>query len=179
MPSQKVPQGGGTLPQARCTVSNSLTPAESGAPEEFQATLRRAKEVTQKPVQPSSSASGRSSCEGGQVGESSGSIGEVDAERESEQSVRGGALARLEANVAASVFLPSAVPVAAMEAELLRVRAELANVRTTAPPFSNRFREDFVPNIVEEAELWMRCRQQDMEDAIAPGPKGMFPGWRT
>ena len=32
--------------------------------------------------------------------------------------------------------------------------------------------EDFVPNTVEEAALWMRCRQQDMEDAIAQGSEG-------
>ena len=53
----------------------------------------------------------------------------LDAERESEHALleEGRAqLARLEANVAASVPLPASVPVAAMEAELVRLRAELA-----------------------------------------------------
>ena len=87
----------------------------------------------------------------------------LDAERESEHALleEGRArLARLEANVTASVPLPPAVPVAAMEAELLLL------------PLSNRLQEDFVPNTVEEAALWMRCRQQDMEDAIAQGSEG-------
>ena len=61
-------------------------------------------------------------------------------------------LARLEANVAASVPLPSSVPVAAMEAELVCLRAELADARTPVPQFPNRLR-DFVPNTVEEATL--------------------------
>ena len=83
-----------------------------------------------------------------------------------------GRLARLEANVAASVPLPPSVLVAAMEAELVRLRAELADARTPVPQLPNRLREDFVPNTVDEAALWMRCRQQDMEDAIAQGSEG-------
>ena len=43
-----------------------------------------------------------------------------------------------------------------MEAELVRLRAELADARTPVPQLPNRLREDFVPNTVEEAALWMR-----------------------
>ena len=78
----------------------------------------------------------------------------LDAERESENALleEGRArLACLEAHVAASggFLLPS------------------------------RLWEGFVSNTVEEAALWVRCRQQEMEDAIAKGSEGMFPGWRT
>ena len=60
----------------------------------------------------------------------------LDAERESEHALleEGRAqLARLEANVAVSVPLPPSVSVAAMEAELVRLRAELADVCTPVP----------------------------------------------
>ena len=97
-------------------------------------------------------------------------IGEVGRRaRVGERSVgRGRArLARLEARVEASVPLPPAVPVAAMETDLFRFRAEFADARTTGSPLPNRLEQHFVHSTVEEAALWMRCRQQDMEDAIA------------
>ena len=204
---------------------NSLSPEESGARVELQAALRRAKEVTQKPVQRSSTTPDVRAAEARvkvaklekalealegtdgvevdaikkalvkakvaahekpvseQIADCKSFIDraekrlvKLDAERESEHALleEGRArLARLEANVAASVPLPPSVPVAAMEAELVRLRAELADARTPVPQLPNRLREDFfVPNTVEEAALWMRCRQQDMEDAIAQGSEG-------
>ena len=201
---------------------NSLSPEESGARVDLQAALRRAKEVTQKPVQRSSTtpdvraaearvkvAKLEKALEEGTDGVEVDAIKKalvkakvpahekpvseqiadcksfidwaekrlvkLDAERESEHALieEGRArFARLEANVAASVPLPPSVPVAAMEAELVRLRAELADARTPVPQLPNCLREDFVPNTVEEAALWMRCRQQDMEDAIAQGSEG-------
>ena len=62
-----------------------------------------------------------------------------------------------------------------LEAEVSRFREELANARGVSStnaghqPPKKRLREDFVPNTVEEAALWMRCRQQEMEEAISMG----------
>ena len=36
-------------------------------------------------------------------------------------------------------------------------------------PPKKRLREDYVPSTVEEAVLWIRCRQQEMEEAISAG----------
>ena len=54
-----------------------------------------------------------------------------------------------------------------MQAELFRLRAEVADARTAATSegisLPNRLQEDFVSNTIKEAALWMRCRQQEME----------------
>ena len=83
-------------------------------------------------------------------------------------------LARLEAQAAVAVPMPPATaPASELEAEVSRLREELASVRGVSSaghqPPKKRLREDFVPNTVEEAALWMRCWQQEMEEAISMG----------
>ena len=203
---------------------NSLSPEESGARVELQAALRRAKEVTQKPVQRFSTTPDVRAAEArvkvAKLGKAlealEGTDGvEVDAIKKalvkakvaaqekpvSEQiadcksfhrsgreaigevgrrarvgarSVAGGARTVCASGGQRRSFRSSAThsPCCSEEAELVRLRAELADARTPVSPLPNRLREDFVPNTVEEAALWMRCRQQDMEDAIAQGSEG-------
>ena len=101
----------------------------------------------------------------------------LEAERASEAALleEGRArLARLEAQAAVAVPMPPApAPASELDAEVSRLREELASVRgvssTGHQPPKKRLREDFVPNTVEEAALWMRCRQQEMEEAISMG----------
>ena len=103
----------------------------------------------------------------------------LEAERASEAALleEGRArLARLEAQAAVAVPMPPATaPASELEAEVSRLREELASVRgvsstnTGHQPPKKRLREDFVPNTVEEAALWMRCRQQEMEETISMG----------
>ena len=82
--------------------------------------------------------------------------------------------ARLEAQAAVSVPLRSPVPVPDLEAEVTCLREELAialgvtGSGENQPP-QRRLREDFVPSTVEEAALWMRCRHQEMEEAVWKG----------
>ena len=104
--------------------------------------------------------------------------GEVRAERASEAALleEGRArLAQLEAQAAVAVPVPPATAlVSELEAEVSRLREELASVRGVSStaghqPPKKRLREDFVPNTVEGAALWMRCRQQEMEEAISMG----------
>ena len=70
----------------------------------------------------------------------------LDVERESQALFEEGRarLAPLEANVAASVPCCSDGS-----------RGRVGDARTPLPPLPNRLREDFVPNTVEEAALWM------------------------
>ena len=102
----------------------------------------------------------------------------LEAERVSETTLleEGRArLAHLEAQVGVGVHLPLAAPSSELEAEVSRLREELASARGVSStnaghqPPKKRLREDFVPNTVEEAALWMRCRQQEMEEAISMG----------
>ena len=61
--------------------------------------------------------------------------------------------------------LPPATPAADLEAEARRDSGAPSGV----PPPKKRLQEDFVPTTVEEATLWIRCRQQEVDDAIAQG----------
>ena len=102
----------------------------------------------------------------------------LEAERDAENALleEGRArLARLEAQAAARVVAPPPPPstaVSDLEAEVARLRAELAATHVTPadqPAKKPRLREDFVPNTVEEAGLWLKSRQQEMDDAIISG----------
>ena len=67
---------------------------------------------------------------------------------------------------------PASIAVSDLEAEVARLRAELAATHATPadqPAKKPRLREDFVPNTVEEAGLWLKSRQQEMDDAIISG----------
>ena len=101
----------------------------------------------------------------------------LEAERASETALleEGRArLAHLEAQVAVGVPLPPAAR-SELEAEVSRLREELATARGVSStvaghqPPKKRLREDHVPSTVEEAALWVRCRQQEMEEAISTG----------
>ena len=215
---------------------NSLSPEESGARVELQAALRRAKEVTQKPVQRSSTtpdaASGRSSCEGGQVGESSGGIGGdrwcgggcnqespcqsqscrpkrsqcLRADRRLQEFHRSGREAISEVGRRAEnrstlcwrrglctacasggqrrSFRSSAThsPCCSDGSRVGASSSRVADARTPVPPtpqsISGRISS---PNTVEEAALWMRCRQQDMRGRDCPRfRRGCFQvGWMS
>ena len=84
-------------------------------------------------------------------------------------------LIRLEAQAVVSVPLPPTAPSTDLEAEVSRLREELAVVRGGIgssgenKPQKKRLREDFVPSTLEEAALWIRSRQQEMEEAISKG----------
>ena len=67
------------------------------------------------------------------------------------------------------------------KSELARLRAQVLELQRAAqdrecaastgdqPVKKPRVREDFVPMCVEDAVLWLKCRQQEMEDAISCG----------
>ena len=78
-------------------------------------------------------------------------------------------LARLEAQAAVSVPLPIPVQVPDLEAEVSRLREELAIARGEDQPPKKRLREDFVPSTVEEAALWMPCRNHFQVEAVSKG----------
>ena len=99
-------------------------------------------------------------------------VQKLEAERLSESTVleEGRArLARLEAQAAVSVPLPIPVQVPDMEAEVSRLREELAIARGEDQPPKKRLREDFAPSTVEEAASWMRCMHLEMEEAVSKG----------
>ena len=106
-------------------------------------------------------------------------LAKLEAERVAENAMleEGRArLARLEAQAAVSLPLtPGAPGTTDLEAELYRLREELANARreigasSGVSPQKKRLREDFVPATAEEAALWIRSRQSELEDGIARG----------
>ena len=74
------------------------------------------------------------------------------------------------------------------EDELARLRAQVVELQLAAqdresavskgdqPAKKPRVREDFVPMCVEDAVLWLKCRQQEMEGAISAGSR-TSRGW--
>ena len=216
MPSQKDPQGGSNNQPGRWRNSsradsnkvrsleialNSLSPEESGARVELQAALRRAKEVTQKPVQRSSTtpdvraakarvkvakleklwrrpreASVRADRRLQEFHRSSReAIGEVGRRaRVGARSVGGGARTACASGGQRRSFRSFAT-VSPCCSDGSRVGASASRVgrRThTGSPIPQSSPGGFCPQHSGRAALWMRCRQQDMEDAIAQGSEG-------
>ena len=176
MPSQKDPQGGS---------KPAGGDAETGAT--FFDDTRRA--------------SGRSSCEGGQVGESSGrhwrgpmvwrwmqsrkALSKPKLPPTRSQCQSRSQIARFHrsgretigevgrrARVGARSVGGGARTACASGGQRRSFRSFASVSPCCSDQLPNRLREDFVPNTVEEGALWMRCRQQDMEDAIAQGSEG-------
>ena len=75
-------------------------------------------------------------------------------------------LAHLEAQVAVGVQMPPAAPSSELEAEVSRLREELASARGVSSTNAGHCARIL---FVEEAALWMRCRQQEMEETISMG----------
>ena len=108
---------------------------------------------------------------------------ELEKQRVTEEELLLEAKARLESLRAQAEQVRVAPSVATnAEGELVRLRAQVVELQRAVqdrklaaaskgdqPAKKPRLREDFVPMCVEDAVLWLKCRQQEMEDAISSG----------